>query len=87
MPEIPIQLQPKPEISRHTRYARETQRRIRGDRPLATHNFIQARKRNAKPDSKGGLRDLERFQELLEQHLARVRRGNQAWQETFNALP
>lgn len=87
MPEIPIQLQAEPEFRAHTRDAREAQRRIRGDRPLAADNLVQARKRYAEPDGEGRLRDLERFQKLLKEHLARVRRRNQARQETLNARP
>ena len=45
--QIPIGLQPHPELRRRFEQARQPQRRIRGDPTLAEHDFVQSVERDA----------------------------------------
>ena len=72
MPQIPILLQPEPEVRAHAGHLGEAQRRVGRDAALRVDHFIQPRKRHAELQGEGGLRQAERLEEFLEQHLARM---------------
>ena len=80
VPEIPILLQAEPEVGRHADHSRQPQGRIGCDPTLAANDFVQPRKGDSQPHRQCRLGDPERFEELLEQHLAGMSRRTPARQ-------
>jgi hypothetical protein len=73
MPQVPVLLEPQPEVGAHPRHLRQPKRRVRGDPPLGVDHLVESRKRDPQLDGERGLRDPQRLEELLQQHLARMR--------------
>jgi len=80
VPQIPVRLEPEPEIGTQTGDLRETQRRIGGNSALATNDFDQPGKRDAQADRERRLRDAKRLEKLVEEHFTgrgRRKRGGE----------
>ena len=73
VPEVPVLLQTEPEIGRHSDHSLESQRGIGSDASLAADDFVQAWEGYAESLGKLRLRDLERDQEFITEHLAGMR--------------
>src|SRR5258708_6155637 len=74
MVEVPPKLQRQPEVRRHTEELLETKRRVGSDGPLPVDDLIGPRPRDTDSLREFGLCHAEGLEELLEDHLARVRR-------------
>src|SRR3954468_11361980 len=68
--QIPICLQPHPELRRRFEQSREPEGGIGGNSALAKDDLIQAVQRNAETVRGISLADAERLQELFEENLA-----------------
>ena len=68
-----LKIQPKP--GRRAEVAREPESRIGRDTSVSVHDLVDPARRNAQVPRHPVLRELERLQELLEQDLSRVNRG------------
>src|SRR5438128_8011569 len=74
-PQVPVLLQPKPEVSRHSDHPRQPQGRIRRHPTLPPDDLIQTRKGDREARRQSRLGNPERDEELLEQHLPWMRRS------------
>jgi hypothetical protein len=63
--QIPVSLQPHPELWRRFQHSREPKRRVRSNAPLSEHNLVQSVERNAEPFRRLKLSEAERLQVLF----------------------
>jgi len=70
--QIIVHLQPEPELRRHVEVARQTQRRIRGNAPLALDDFVNPSRRHADVQGQAVLAKGHGFEKLVQEYLARV---------------
>jgi hypothetical protein len=63
--QVPVGLQPHPELWRRFQQSRESQRRIRRDAPLPEDNLVQPVERDAEPLRRFKLPEAERLQVLF----------------------
>ena len=75
--QIPIGLQPHPELRRRLQQSCEPQRGVRGDPALSEDNLVQPVERDAQALGRLELPETERLQVLLQQDLARWNRRPQ----------
>lgn len=74
MPKIPILLETEPEVGTHTGYLRQPECGVRRHAPLAVDHLVEAREGYPELERECRLRDPQRFQEFVEEHLTRVGR-------------
>lgn len=68
-------LQSQPELRRVSEEAREAQGGIGSDGALAQHDLVNAARIHADVNGKAVLAEVHRLDEFLQQHFARVNRG------------
>ncbi len=74
VPQIPILLQPKPEIGAHPGNTGQAESGVGCNGPPAIDYFVQAREGDVQSRSECGLGDPEGLEEFFEQHFAGVSR-------------
>ena len=74
MPQVPLRLERQPDLRIPSRQRLEQERRVRTDAATALDDGIEPLKRNVHASRRLDLRDAERFEELLQEHLAGVGR-------------
>ena len=82
VPQVPLRLQRQPDLRVPACQRLEQERGVGADGPAALDDGVEPLKRNVHPVCRLDLRHSKRFEELLQEHLARVRRramGRQHW--------
>ena len=69
MPQIPVELEPQPEVRRHPENSLETKRSVGSHSPLPAGDLVEAGKGNAEAYRECGLAYPQGPEELLQEHL------------------
>ena len=74
MPEIPLRLERQPDLGIPARQRLEQECRVGADATTGLDDGVESLERNVHAPGRVNLRDAERFKELLQEHLSRMRR-------------
>src|SRR5262245_2218540 len=85
MPEIPVVLEPEPEVGRHPQNTLEAQGGIGRHRTFSVDDLVEPRKRDSQASREGGLAYAQGTKELLQKHLPRMGRWAARWQAARRA--